>query len=118
MMTSARPLLHLALSLSDDTTGTATLEAMASGRGGAAETPRWAAIEDELQTLLAWAHHHGPGSPGALDDGHGWDHTLQHHDEADGWCTVTLTLCVAPGFAEDFVEGFVERFGAPGDASG
>lgn len=109
---------------SDDSSGLASFEAMASV--GAAQ---WPALQAELAQVLDWAHHGFAGVRGALEDDGDWDYDLHasletvatleldydpdsrrlaSHALADGVLRYTLTLILSgtPGFAEALRERF------------
>ena len=80
------PLQYLIFDASDDGQGNGSWEAMASVRAH-----QQAALQAEVDTLLAWISTHSPGPRGALDEGGVWD--MDEHRQTDGeWTTVTLTL--------------------------
>lgn len=97
----------LTFDLSDDAHGHVTIEATAAWPA-ASDAVRRPAAEHALQHLLDWARRAFPRGPGPLDDGHDWDHDLQHHAGQDGWHGVSLTISGTPAVAE----AFEARFGA------
>lgn len=80
------PLQYLIFDASDDGQGNGSWEAMASVRAH-----QQAALQAEVDTLLAWIDTHSPGPRGPLDEGGVWD--MDEHRQTDGeWTTLTLTL--------------------------
>ncbi len=109
---------------SEDSSGLASFEAMASV--GAAQ---WPALQAEVAAVLDWAHHGFAGVRGPLEDDGDWDYDLHASLETvatleldydpdarrlasralpDGVprYTLTLTLSGTPGFAEALRERF------------
>lgn len=63
---------YLDFDYSEDADGHGSFDAMA------AVTPaQWPALQDEVQTVLAWAEAQFPGERGPLEDGGQWDFELQ-----------------------------------------
>ncbi|MFC5500273.1 hypothetical protein ACFPOE_22210 [Caenimonas terrae] len=57
---------------SEDAQGHGSFDAMAS-----AAPAQLAALREEVQRVLGWAHRQFPGRRGALDEGGDWDYELQ-----------------------------------------
>jgi hypothetical protein len=64
-------LQFLEFDFSDDTEGVGVFDAMASVNASA-----WPALQQEIATLLNWAHTHFPSGPGNLEDGAEWSYEL------------------------------------------
>ena len=92
---------YLTFDLSDDTDGTATIEALAS-----TSAEHHAAVMAEAQQVLDWAWRRFPHTHGPVDDGMDWDPDLQVSVEPGGWHAVALTLTASPRFAEAFQATF------------
>jgi len=79
----------------DTTDGVTVLEWLASTP--AAQHPQALA---EAQHLMDWAWRHFGDRHGPAEDGGEWDHDLQVLREADGWCSIALTLSGSERFAQ------------------
>lgn len=80
------PLQYLMFDASDDGEGHGSWEAMASVRA-----PQVPALQEEVQTVLAWTKANRPGPRGPMEEGGVWD--VDQLTQTDGdWTTVTLTV--------------------------
>ena len=125
----SQTLRYLQFDCSEDGSGLASFEAMASV--GAAQ---WPALQAEVAAVLDWAHHGYAGVRGPLDDDGDWDYDLHAHQEtvatleldyepgsrrlsahtlADGRARYSLTLTL--GGTAGFAEALRERFGLDAD---
>lgn len=118
------PLNFLVFDYSEDADGHGSFDAMASALPAQA-----AALQAEVQQVLAWAHQQFPDAQGALEDGGEWDHELQGteevatplavaYDTATGrlqWqhgtagaprLTLSITLSGTPAFCAAFRDAF------------
>ncbi len=95
-------LRYLDFDYSEDTEGIGTFDAMAS-----TAPERSAAVQAEIDAVLAWAEAQFPDMRGALADGADWDFDLQELDEGPDRRTLVLSL----SGSEAFCEALRERFG-------
>ncbi|RQP26812.1 hypothetical protein DZC73_02995 [Albitalea terrae] len=95
-------LRYLTFTLSEDTDGISTLDAMASTR-----PESHAEVMREVQNILDWAHRRFPDRHGPIEDGMAWNHDLLVQEEDGGWHTVTLSLAGSP----QFIDAFAAEFG-------
>lgn len=92
---------YLLFEASEGDDGTGLFEAMAD-----VPLARAAAVQAEVDTVLAWAHKHFGTARGPIEEGGEWDADLERDDGVAGRAGFTFSVVGTPGFCAAFAQAF------------